>query len=467
MKLYRNAIILLVVAALLIGAYFVVKNVKAGQADEDEESKYEDLTDYTSDEIESLTLENDEGTFVIERKDDDWILSTPTDFKYDSSSLSTIVVNAASVVADKVVEEDAQDLSIYGLDDPAVARLKTKDGTVISIEIGDKTPTGGGYYVKLEGSSKVYVIGSLTGEKLLAGKNSMRSKELFDITSDKITSLTMNRNGSNVFTAEKDDSSNWTITSPIRGDANTSAFSTMLEALANTTVNEFIDDKPADLSQYGLDKPAYEFVFNAEGIGEVTLQMGQEKSKGSSIYAKLAGSDEVFTVDISDYTFLDKPLKEIVNVFAYIVNIDQVKKIELTMDGKTTNMTLDVYKDKEGKLDSDKDKFYVNGIDASGRDENDDQPFRKFYQALIGITIDEIDLEGKPEGNADITIDYTLSDGTMKVEFIPKDENFYYVVRNGEYAGVLVKRKNKTDMGIDGMKQAYEYMMDFLSKQSK
>ena len=129
-------------------------------------------------------------------------------------------------------------------------------------------------------------------------------------------------------------------------------------------------------------------------------------------------------------------------------------------------MTLDVYVDEDGSMDKDKDKFYVEGVDASGRNEEGDQPFRKFYQALIGICIDEIDMEGDPSGGkADITINYTLKTGTMKVEFIPKDENFYYVVRNGEYANVLVKRKNKVEFGVEGMKQAYKTMMDFLAEQ--
>ncbi len=465
MKLYRNAIILLVIVALLVGVYFLIRSKKPDDLPT-QPDEYESLTDYTSDQIESVTLENSDGTFIIIKKDNDWALSAPTDLKYDPSALSSIVINSASIIADKVVEEDPQDLSIYGLDDPAIARVEVKDGTVTTIEIGDKTPTKGGYYVKVAGTSKVYVISSFTGDKLVTGRNGMRIKQLFDFTADKIDSLAMNRRGESVFASAMDkESGSWSMISPIKGSVNETAFAPMLEALTNTMILEFIEDKPADLSLYGLDKPAYEFVFNAEGAGEIKLQMGTEMKKGSSIYAKLDGNDEVFTIDMTPYTFLDKPLKEIINVFAYIVNIDQVKKIDLTMDGKTTNMTLDVYKDAEGNSDNDKDKFYVNGIDASGKDEKDDQPFRKFYQALIGVCIDEIDLEGKPEVSADITIDYTLKDGTMRVEYISKDENFYYVVRNGEYAGVLVKKRNKTDFGIDGMKQAYDTMMTFLAEQ--
>ena len=412
-------------------------------------------------------MKNSDGTFVIVKKDDEWALSTPTDLRYDSSQLSSIVINSAAIVADKMVEENAEDLSIYGLDDPATAIIKAKDGTSVTLEIGNQTPTGGGYYVKRAGENKVYTISKYTGDKLTSGRNDIRTKQLFDITPDDIQKFGLNRKGQNIFISEKIDDT-WNMVAPIKGSMNDTSFLPMLEAIAGTEVVEFVDDDPEDLSVYGLDKPTYELIFSTEATGEVKLQMGLELKNASTIYAKLDGVDEVFTIRTSPFTFLDKPLKEIVNIFAYIVNISEVKKIDLTMDGKTTHMELDVYLDEEGNMDSDKDKFYVNGVDASGKNENGKQPFRQFYQALIGISIDEIDVDGDPAGGkADITIDYTLKDGSMKVEFIPKDEYFYYVVRNGEYAGVLVKRKNKGEFGIDGMKEAYNTMMEFLAGQQE
>jgi hypothetical protein len=370
-------------------------------------------------------------------------------------------------VADKVIEEDAQDLSIYGLDDPAIVTVKSKDGTSVTLEIGNQTPTGGGYYTKLQGKNKVYMISKYTGDKLLSGKNEIRTKQLFDMTTDDIMKFGLNRKGENVFISEKSEDK-WNMVTPIKGSMNDSSFIPMLEALVNARATEFVEENPDDLSVYGLDKPAYELIFSTEATGEVKLQMGFERREDYTIYAKFDGEDEVFAIDTNTFTFLDKPLKEIVNIFAYIVNIQDVEKIDLTMDGKTTHMELDVYLDEEGNMDSDKDKFYVNGIDASGKDENGKQPFRKFYQALIGVCIDEIDLEGDPAGKqADITIEYTLKDGKMKVEYIPKDEHFYYVVRNGEYAGVLVKQRNKVEFGIEGMKQAYDTMMEFLADQQK
>lgn len=465
MKLYRNAIILVVIVALLVGVYFAVDRFKAADNPAgDEPEEIIKLTDYTSDEVISLTLENPDGTFVIVKKDDSWILSSPANIKYDSTILSSTVINACSVTADKLVEENAQDLSVYELDKAVTVRLKTKDGNETVLKVGGMTPTGSGYYASLEGSGDVYVISSYTGVYLIKDRNGLRSKSLFDFASDEITTLAMERKGSNVFASVKEEGSNfnWTMTEPIKGSVNASALSPMLETLAKTNIVEFIEDKPTDLAQYGLKDPAYAFDFTTRESGSYRLMLGDERTKDFEIYAMLDGGDEVFTIDSSDFTFLDKPLKEIVDVFAYIVSISEVQKISLTMDGRTTNMVLDVYEDADGNSDADKDKFYVDGVDASGRDENDDQPFRKFYQALIGISVDSVEISGKPVNDAEITIEYTLKDGSMKVEYVPKDENFYYVVKNGQYAGVTVK-KSKKDFGVAGMREAYKTMMDFLA----
>ncbi len=466
MKLYRNAIILLVVVALLAGAYLLVRNMKKDDTLTDPTEQYERLTDYLTEDIESVTLINKSGTFVIVKKDDNWALSSPTDIRYDADILSSIVINASSIVADKVVEENAADLSIYGLTDPAKAVVKTKSGEETILEVGNLTPTGGGNYVKLAGSNKVYVISNFVGGRLTAGKNDIRSKQMFDFTSDKIDTIAMSRKGSSLFSAVvEDDGVSWTMTYPISGSVNEGAVNPMLDALSSTYINDFVEEAPKDLSQYGLDKPSYEFEFTVEGK-KYKLSLGDEKIKDTVIYAMLDGSNEVVTISMGPYNFLDKPLKEILKIFAYIVNIDQVKAIDLTMDGKTDHMALEVYKDEEGRMDYEKDKFYFNGVDATGEDEEGKQPFRKLYQALIGVGLDEIDTEGKPEGPAEIIFDYTLVDGTkMKVEFISKDENYYYVVRNGEYAGILVKKRNKVDFGLEGVRQTYKKLIDFLAEQ--
>lgn len=465
MKLYRNAIILVVVVALLVGAYFFISaNKKTDETDLSENETIR-ILDYTTDKVEKLTLENDEGTFVLVKKDTNWELSSPAGFKADSGKLSSIAINASSVIADKVVEEDAKDLSLYGLDKPVSVTLKLTDGTEKTLLIGDATPTKGGYYTKLKDSGKVYVVGSYTAEAILVSRLEMKDKTLYTLTSEDIISVAMSRKGSSVFSAQKNADVDWQMLSPIKGNANLTALSPMIDALTQTAVSEYIEENASDLSKYGLANPAYEFEF-ATSSAKYRLQLGSEKEKGSLIYAKLDGSNDVFTISESAYTFLDKPLKEIIEVFAYIVNIDQVNKIELTMDGKTDTFGIETYKDAEGNTDTDKDKFTMNGKDASMKDKDDKQPFRNFYQALIGIGLDEIEPGDVAMGTPELTIKYYLKSapGTMKVDFVSKDADYYYVFRNDQYTGILVK-KNKQDFGVEGMKASYKTLVEAVNAQ--
>lgn len=460
MRLYKNAIILAVIVALLGGAYYFISKNKKPDTSGTDTSETIKVLDYTTDKIQQVTVENADGTFVIVKKDTNWELTSPAGFKADASKLSSIAINASSVIADKLVESDAKDLSIYGLDKPVQIILKLTDGTEKTLQLGSETPTKGGYYAKLKDSGKVYVIGSYTAEALLVKRLELKDKTLYTLKSEDVISVSMDRKGSNVFKAQKNGDTDWQMQAPIQGAVNTSALGPMIDALTQTTITDYVEENAADLSKYGLANPAYVFDF-ATSSAEYKLQLGSEKEKGSLIYAKLDGSNDVFTISESAYNFLDKPLKEIIDIFAYIVNIDQVNKIELTMDGKTTTFGVETYKDADGKTDTDKDKFTMDGKDASMKDKDDKQPFRNFYQALIGIGLDEISPADVPMGTPDVTVKYYLKSapGTMKVDFVSKDADYYYVFRNDKYTGILVK-KNKQDFGVEGMKASFKILED-------
>ncbi len=282
---------------------------------------------------------------------------------------------------------------------------------------------------------------------------------LFGVNTEDIINISMGRRGENIFSAEKVDEYNWTLTNPIKGEANSAAVNPMLEALSQTSIDEFVEENAKDLSRYGLDNPSYTLEFKTSTT-EGSLLLGAEKEKGKTIYAKLADSNEVFTLSTGNFSFLDKPLKEIVSVFAYIVNIQDVSKITVEMDGYTVNCELETDKD-----DSDNDKFWVDGIPVEHlKDEKDKQYFRKYYQALIGVVLSDVEIGAVPEGEPEITFTYYLrkSPGIMKVEFIPKDDFYYYVLRNGEYSGILVSKKSFDD--TDGVRDTYKQLREAMNK---
>ena len=50
----------------------------------------------------------------------------------------------------------------------------------------------------------------------------------------------------------------------------------------------------------------------------------------------------------------------------------------------------------------------------------------------------------------------------MKVEFIPKDERYYYVMRNGKYSGILVEKKKFDEP--EGVRESYRKLIEAINK---
>lgn len=459
MKLYRNAIILIIILALLFGVYLFVTNTK--NKDSSQGSKHFDkIIDLDTMEMEELTIENEGEKLIFAKKDNEWELKYPEGLRYDSSKLSSVAINFSSVFVEKVIEENASDFAQYGLDKPAVVSAKMKDGTVEILEIGKLTPTGGAYYVKKKNSSKVYTTDTYTINKVKVKRNDIRDRKLFTVESGDITEISMERQSSMVFRAERpDEESDWTLTSPIEGNANITALAPMLEAITNSTVIKYVEENPQDLDKYGLSKPSYALEFETSE-GKTRLLMGREIKEDSEIYVMYEDEKEIYTISLEPFTFLDKPLKEIVEVFAYITNIWDVDKIVVEMDGYTANCELQTDPDQ----DTDKDKFFLNGKDASMKDENDRQPFRAYYQSIIGVTLNEIEPDANPSGEAEITFTYyrKVEPKVMKVEFIPKDDRYYYVKRNGKYSGILVEKKKFDEP--EGVRESYRKLMGAINK---
>jgi len=471
MKQYRNTIILLVILALLVGVYVILNNKNSNDEEANDNGEVS-IFNLDRDKIVEMTIENGEDTLVfvkekVKVKENDteeekkvWKISSPKDLKIDSSQVDSIEINVSTVKAEKIVEEKASDFAQYGLDKPVTVTVKMDDGTVYAIEVGNETPTKSGFYAKEKDSSRVFVIDAYTGNKLKAGINDVRDKRLFAVGSDEITGLSFERDGQLVFSSKKVGDGQWEMTAPLRGNIDFLTVSTMLNALTQASVKEYIETKAADMEKYGLTKPAYALEFETASV-KGKLLLGKENNKGEDIFAMVDGSTEVVTLSIDDFTFLDKPLEEIVEKYAYFVDINNVSKIVVDMDGETIVSELQTNEDNP-----DEDKFFVNGKDVTAlKNENDEILFKNYYQALIGITFDGIEIGAVPSGKAEITFTYHLkkAPNSMKIEFVPKNDKYYYLLRNGEYTGLIIE-KAQFDKA-EGVRDAYKKLSEAMKSQ--
>ena len=93
-----------------------------------------------------------EDSYSVERLDG---------FNLNKTSISALKSDSAGVAATQLVKEQAEDLSIYGLDSPkAEATITYKDGETLSLAVGNEAAGDAGTYVTVNGESRVYLFNS-------------------------------------------------------------------------------------------------------------------------------------------------------------------------------------------------------------------------------------------------------------------------------------------------------------------
>jgi len=480
MRRYRSALILLLVLALLAGGYYfytaVWPKMKGGDGDDKKPATASTtenikLVDRKSDELEELTvnylseeyvavketvMEKTEGSDK-EREVIRWKLANRKDIKVDPSKLSTAASNFCTITSSKTIDENASDLAQFGLEGAGQARVSGKfnDGSVITLIIGDKNPTRDGYYVRKENENAVYLGSSYSSEKMMLKKAEITDLTLFGFEEPDIAQIEMGRGGSPLFIVNNKGNYKWELEFPVTAPFNSTAQGQILESVAALSASSYEEMDAADLAKYGLEIPKYSLKIKSnKGGAPVELLFGKEKAVRSTAYAMLGGTNDVFVVSITNFGYLDKPMKEFVDVFAYIVNINTVTHIKAEFDGKT--VLCDITAELGG--DTDNDVFIVDGNDVSKLENSKGKSlFRAFYQGLIGVTIYDLEIDAVPSGAPEITFLYELKEEpfNMLVEFIPKDERLYYVMRNGKYAGITVE-KRIFDKPEEGLRATYE-----------
>jgi len=219
-----------------------------------------------------------------------------------------------------------------------------------------------------------------------------------------------------------------------------------LDDIVAMNVKEFVTPKYEDLALYGLDAPRYEIMFKALG-DDYHILIGKQKEGEESYYAKFNDSTEIFTIAATDLKFLEKPISQMVENHIYLVAIEEINKVELSID--KIDYRFDIVHDKVNARTGDV-KVTLNGTrDVSFILDDGFQWFKKLFQELISLELEATDLSYKPSGPPEITLIYThVIDGhVLKIEFIPKDDLYLYVVKNGLNTGILVL---KSEFNLEG-----------------
>ena len=160
MKRSVKSIVLLAVLVLLVGGYFLTQNLTQTSSVTEEAGTFA-LTEKAAENLTGISWTKDDVSYHFVKQDDLWVNADDAAFPADQDAVQALADDLYELEADRKLE-DIQNVADYGLDAPAFTVTgEWSDGTTTEYSMGDETPFGDGYYLKLSDSdTTVYTVAS-------------------------------------------------------------------------------------------------------------------------------------------------------------------------------------------------------------------------------------------------------------------------------------------------------------------
>jgi hypothetical protein len=292
-----------VLAGLGAYAYFVDSKRPAPGT----ETKEKPFT-VTAEQIEEFQLKSATGeTSRVQKSGETWKIVEPESTDADSTAMSTLSSQLASVEIQRVVDENPGDLKQYGLNPPRIDvayRLKGEK-EFRHLFVGDKTPTGGDLFAKTPDKNRVFLIASYFDSTLNKTPFDLRDKSVLKFDREKADGLLLVKGTKEMQFSRM--GTDWKITKPAAARGDYAALEGLLTRLSSAQMDKIITSDPKDLKDYGLDKPAQTATVIA-GSSRATLLIGNKTEGG--MFAKDASRPMVFVIEPTFATDLDKDVSE-------------------------------------------------------------------------------------------------------------------------------------------------------------
>lgn len=357
MERQNRILTVLSIALLALVAVFVLGKDPAKKAGEDDhEPPSEKVWDPPKDELERVSLRNEHGETVFEKKDGAWTMTAPRPLPVEDRKVNEVVDRFAALEVQE--RELAGDLATYGLDEAqrAVVELRGKEGKALTIYVGKDAPVGNRTYVALKPEGPALVASSQVRDLATRKPDDFRSHVAWKASAGTAKRVRIQQ-GDRAVVLRKDDHGWW-----LGDDGPRASEEAVLDWLGKAEalrVVEFLDD--ADPANLGLTTPSATLVVEDAG-GTHELRLGARA--GEAVAAQGEGGPVRVGLDALELVKLDGW----VDGTLLPVRKWQVDGVEVQLGDRTGRFTR-----KEGTW-----------TDAAGKEASVDP----FLEALAGAAVD-------------------------------------------------------------------------------
>ncbi len=458
-KLLRSLIIPLVLLVLAGGVYLYLRH-RQGAKEEPVADNRIVLSRHEKEAILRMELESAAGRVVLVKKDGEWQVAEPYPVALNQARADDIAYSFSRLFAERVVEENPEDLGLYGLEKPrATARAVLADQSELRFNLGDKTSVGDSYYLQVAGSPAVYTVWRTHGVNFQAGLADLRERSLPRLKPEGVKYFRRQWPGVPVIEirktpelAEGEEETEfrlglWRMDLPyarpqwVEGNE----FAKVIEGLSMLWIDEFVDDHPADLGRYGLAKPRGELLVQGE---ENTLHLLFGVEKDGLVYFKTPDADNVYAMKKSRLSVMELKPFNLVEKFILLAFIDRVERVLVEAGEEKYALTIEREEKPRAKKGKGEEEEIAAVYRINGR-ETGEEAFKKLYQEIIGLRFDAENDRKQVAGAPVVQISFTFGTSDrrmMSYGFLPYDKDFYVVTRDEGTADFLIARNRVEKM---------------------
>ena len=175
-------------------------------------------------------------------------------------------------------------------------------------------------------------------DSVIASPSSSNAK-VIALNQDDISKLEIKKKGGDDVVLNRSGASIWKITSPKSLIADQATVSTILYDLAPMDGATLIDEKPADLKQFGLAEPEAQISATEKDGKTQTVLIGDETPTGDSAYVMVSGDSKVYSVPKNTKANLDKGLKDLGDKRLMPVDFDKLNGDGVEINGAKLHLT--------------------------------------------------------------------------------------------------------------------------------
>jgi hypothetical protein len=285
------------VVLLVVAAFYYLYEIQGGQKRQEAASKRALLFHFAADDVTGFTIKREQETVRAEKRDGHWYLIEPLAVRGDDQKYRELTRYVADLHHTRVIEEQPQSLEPYGLAIPRLEiqmMLKDQPKPLI-LRLGATNPTGGSYYVQVEGRAPIYLVSGVAKDVLDASLHALRDKTVLAFTPAEVQEVQLARGTDAPVVLQRQAEDTWRLTAPVSARADNQQVRGMIQRLHDVKVQAFIAEDATDLTSYGLQTPAWHVTLHiGQGHPPLTLSLGQVDSERKGVYAKRDDAARVF-----------------------------------------------------------------------------------------------------------------------------------------------------------------------------